>query len=1070
MNTTDPEYYKWTQWIFLKLFENWLAYEQDLPINYCPSCKTGLANEEVLWDFSCERCGTQVEKKKIRQWVLAITKYAERLLADVDNLDWPEGIKDMQRNWIGKSEGCEFELKKSDDEIKTIRVYTTRVDTVYGMTYAVIAPDHPDVHDFIEGSESDSCLAYIKKANSQSDQDRTADDKEKTWVFTGSYVINPYNGEQVPLWIADYVLGNYGTWAVMAVPAHDERDFEFAKKYDLEIKKVVAEYSILTWEYAPREWFDTREKTCATIIVEHPDEEKYLVQDFENGELWFTGWGLEWDETPQEAAIRELEEESWLIHTSEMKLSGIMVWHGFKERKQTNCKDPDFVFFTKAQNLEWFQLNCHENVNYKNIWLTKNEILENNRFKSHHKKQFQDYLKWEHATTYYWILMESWDYNGLTSQEAKEKFTQLAEEKLFGHKKVNYKLRDWLFSRQRYWGEPIPVVHCETCWIVGEKEENLPILLPETDNFEPSGDGTSPLTLIDEFVNTTCPKCDGPAKRETNTMPQWWGSCWYYLRFMDNKNSENLVGSEVEKYWGQVDSYVGGAEHAVLHLLYARFWHKFLFDIWVVSTNEPFYRLRNQGMILGMSYRNAKWKLIADDMVDEKWWKYYDSETWEELEKIPAKMSKSLKNVINPDDIVQQYGADTLRMYEMYMADFKDAAPWDPSSIVGVRRFLDKFYSMMTGETPRPAKSDDDAMRVLHKTIKKVEIDIENYKFNTAIAQMMILLNTGEPQDTEKNLQWKRAFIQLLHPFAPHMAEECWELVAPERQDILKVYFATGNDGKITRAQSVLDNLKSKITLDKIPELIEVEETATTPLECALQKIEAYKNKGYKVPIMVADTSVYFEGQDFDPTKVRRTALESAGKKESELSKHEIAEIMIDFYKNKAKQAGWSIDIYYIDACVLLLPNGELKAFECRREYTLTDTHIWDTYTYAPMRGLCISKITWKRAHETTMKDYNKEFTPVAEAFAEIFELQGDSIFFTSWPKYDEAMTIDSEVTIWVQVLGKVRGQIQISVDEDKDSVLEKAKSEPSVAKWLEWKELIKEIYVPGKIVNLVVK
>jgi len=816
IDTTDPEYYKWTQWIFLKLFEQGLAYEQDLPINYCPSCKTGLANEEVLGDFSCERCGTQVEKKKIRQWVLAITKYAERLLADVDDLDWPEGIKDMQRNWIWKSEGCEFELKKSDDDSKSIRVYTTRVDTVFGMTYAVIAPDHNDVYDFIESSHSDECLAYIKKANNQSDQDRTADDKEKTWVFTGSYVINPYNGEQVRLWIADYVLGNYGTWAVMAVPAHDERDFEFAKKYDLEIRRVVAEIQ--------------------------PKTSKEWVSKYYTIEIW---------------------NEAYFI--------------------------PE----------EWSDLDI--------------------------------------AMTDYWIIFNSGEYNGLTSQEAKIKFTELAQEQWFGHKKVNYKLRDWLFSRQRYWGEPIPLIHLESdnvsalpasnsenAWVkdgeilmIGEKEfskiydgiygkivcdYNLPLELPEVEEYQPAGDGTSPLTKVDDFVHVQLAD-NLSGKRETNTMPQWGGSCWYYLRFMDNKNSENLVGSEIEKYWGQVDSYVGGAEHAVLHLLYARFWHKFLFDIGVVSTNEPFYRLRNQWMILWMSYRNAKGKLIADDMVETRphpnplpkgegtsiiW--YFDKETGEQLEKIPAKMSKSLKNVINPDDIVQQYGADTLRMYEMYMADFKDAAPWDPSSIVGVRRFLDKFYSMMTGENPRPAKSDSDAMKTLHKTIKKIEEDIENYKFNTAIAQMMILLNTGEPVDEKKNIEWKRAFIQVLHPFAPHMAEECWEKLAPKRQEILKVYFATGNTAKITRAQSVLDTLRSKITLEVIPELIDVEETGSTPLECAMQKIEVYKDAWYSVPIITADTSIHFPDEDLDPTRVRRNALEAVWKDESELSIEEIAE------------------------------------------------------------------------------------------------------------------------------------------------------------------------------------
>lgn len=1017
IDTTDPEYFKWTQWIFLKLFEAGLAYEQDLPINYCPSCKTGLANEEVLSDFSCERCGNQVEKKKIRQWVLAITKYADRLLSDVDDLDWPEGIKDMQRNWIGKSEGCEFELKKAGDESKAIRVYTTRVDTVFGMTYAVIAPDHADVGKFISEENRIECEAYISKANKQSDQDRTADDKEKTGVFTGSYVINPYNGEQVQLWIADYVLGNYGTWAVMAVPAHDERDFEFAKKYDLEIK-----YSIWVKNIAELEYVDVEQ----------------------------SGW--------------------------------------------------------------------KPNITLEDIIL-KEDILV-----------VIPTEEYSIPVTWYWFLVNSWEFDGLTSQEAKEKFTQLAQEQGFGHKKTNYKLRDWLFSRQRYWGEPIPLIHVDSddvralprvtslddameagkayvlktqansesdqrtlCSKGQEKslvidgkivskiysgiyndiicDYELPLKLPEVDEYQPSGDGTSPLTKVDDFVDVTLAS-NLSGKRETNTMPQWGGSCWYFLRFMDCKNPEDLVWSEIEKYWGSVDSYVGGAEHAVLHLLYARFWHKFLFDIGVVSTSEPFQRLRNQGMILGMSYRNSAGKLIANDMMEEKDGKYFDIETGEELEKIPAKMSKSLKNVINPDEIVEKYGADTLRMYEMYMADFKDAAPWDTSSIVWVRRFLDKVSSLFLEDGSRDAKSDDEAMKVLHKTIKKVEQDIENYKFNTAIAQMMICINAGEPKDTEKKQQWRKAFIQLLHPFAPHMAEECWDKITSPIEGYSKIYFATNNTSKIERAQKLFSEIYSKAIVEKYSDIIEVEETGETSLECALQKLEVYKWKEIDAPIAVADTSVYFENADFDfePTKVKRTALELAGKKESDLSVEEIAELMIDYYQAKAKEAGWKLNYHYIDSWAVLYPNGEIKTLEYRREYILTDIRKGELKPYFPMSALYVSKYTGKRHHESTDEDFFVEFAGQTEALSELFGYQGNSIFFSPWPEYDEAMTVDSEVTIGVQVLGKLRGEIQISLWEDKESVLEKAKNLESVAKWLEGKNLVKEIYVPGKIVNLVVK
>jgi leucyl-tRNA synthetase len=663
VDTTDPEYYKWTQWIFLELFKKWLAYEQDLPINYCPSCKTGLANEEVLSDNTCDRCGTRVERRPIRQWVLKITEYADRLLSDIDELDWPEGIKEMQRNWIWKSEGCEFTMRKSDDETKSISVYTTRVDTVFGMTYAVLAPDHPSVEDFITAEKRAECDTYIEWVKWKSDLDRTNEGKEKTGVWTGSYVINPYNNESVPLWIADYVLGSYGTGAVMAVPAHDERDFAFAKKYDLLINVVVI-----------------------------PD-------------------------------------------------------------RDGNFKDP----------------------------YTTDGLLTN-----------------------------SGEFNWLTSSEARQIFSQKAETEGFGKKKVNYKLRDWLFSRQRYWGEPIPLIHISNedytnlprtswKWATIETRENgeflmidgvefsqvytgitgkiiidsrLPLTLPEVEKYEPAGDGQSPLATVPDWVNVQlADNLNG--KRETNTMPQWGGSCWYYLRYMDNKNPDALASQEALNYWGMVDEYVGGAEHAVLHLLYARFWHKVLYDIGVVPYKEPFQKLTNVGMILAYAYERQDGWLVAVDLVEEKDGKFFERETGKEVKQVVAKMSKSLKNVVNPNDIVREHGADTLRLYEMSISAFTDTAPWNGDAIIGVRRFLDKAYSMVI-EGKNQAKDDMKAMKLLHKTIKKVGEDIVEYKFNTAISALQILLNEWIPADTEFALEWKTAFAILLHPFAPHMAEELY--------------------------------------------------------------------------------------------------------------------------------------------------------------------------------------------------------------------------------------------------------------------------------------------------------
>jgi leucyl-tRNA synthetase len=877
VDTTDPEYYKWTQWIFLELFKKWLAYEQDLPINYCPSCKTGLANEEVLSDNTCDRCGTRVERRPIRQWVLKITEYADRLIEDLDWLDWPEGIKEMQRNWIGKSEGCEFRMMKKmewkptalllhgwdDRENRTewhwmeptknelekmgyevimeqlpgnnapnldeqlafldqykekmddrsvvighsmwgflamhfvqglskkigslicvapifnglihhvdwskeatgweigansmqknydpekiknnlsnwhvflsendwgitypeakkhfesiggvdiasvpnaghftssdgyatfpdllecldhIRVYTTRVDTVYGMTYAVLAPDHPKVEDFITPEQREACTKYIEGVQGKSDLDRTNDGKEKTGVFTWSFVINPYNGESVPLWIADFVLGHYGTGALMAVPGHDERDREFAHLYNLPILQSI-------------------ETTVS----------------FDNG-----AWKKEYGEDGKSIALN------------------------------------------------------------------------------------------------------------LSSKDARNTLSKKAETEWFGHKKINYKLRDWLFSRQRYWGEPIPLIHisiedfenlprindtseatdpniayildkkwtdkrCKNCTcgdvgctklIIGGKsyskvydgingkiiiEPNLPLTLPQVEKYEPAGDGQSPLATAPLWVNVKLAN-NLNGKRETNTMPQWWGSCWYYLRYMDPKNHEALASQASLDYWGIVDEYVGWAEHAVLHLLYARFWHKVLFDAWVVPTKEPFQKLTNVGMILAYAYEREDGGLVAVDLVREQDGKFYEIETGKEVKQVVAKMSKSLKNVVNPNDIVREFGADTLRLYEMSMAGFIDTAPWNPEAIIGVRRFLDRVYATFT-EGKNIAKDDMKAMKLLHKTVKKVGEDIVDYKFNTAISALMILQNEWVPSDEDFKIEWREKFLTLLHPFAPHMAEELWMFV-----------------------------------------------------------------------------------------------------------------------------------------------------------------------------------------------------------------------------------------------------------------------------------------------------
>ncbi len=596
LSTTTPDYYRWTQWIFVQLFKKGLAYEAKLPINWCPSCKTGLANEEVI-DGKCERCSTLVERKDLRQWVLKITAYADRLLAGLKSVDWPEKTRTAQEYWIGRSEGTEITFGIDGLEQK-LTVFTTRVDTIFGCSYVVVAPEHPVLESIVTPENKEAVEAYVSATKAKSDMERTELNQDKTGIFTGSFAINPYNNEYVPIWIADYVLGHYGTGAVMAVPAHDERDFAFAQKYNLPIKSVI--------------------KSVAGEVIA-PSTDNLMVEDG--------------------------------------------------------------------------------------------------------------------------ICFDSGPLTGLASAEARNQAVAIGEKGSFATKKVNYRLHDWVFSRQRYWGEPIPVVHCPHCGPVAVPESQLPLLLPEVEKYEPTGTGESPLAGITEWINTTCPECKEPAKRETNTMPQWAGSCWYFLRFIDPTNDKVLADYKLLEKFGPVDMYVGGSEHAVLHLLYARFWNLFLFDIGAVPFAEPFKSLRHQGMILGENHQ---------------------------------KMSKSRGNVVNPDIIINEYGADTFRLYEMFMGPFTEMKPWSTKSIEGTHRFLQKVWRL--SEKPLTGEAQSATTVLLHKTIKKVGEDIMNFSFNTAVSQLMILVNALSDQESLQRTDFEN-LLRLLSPFAPHLTEEIWEKI-----------------------------------------------------------------------------------------------------------------------------------------------------------------------------------------------------------------------------------------------------------------------------------------------------
>ena len=650
VNTTDPKYYKWTQWIFEQLYKKGLAYVAEVPVNWCPALGTVLANEEVI-DGRSERGNHPVERRPMRQWMLKITDYAEKLLADLDTLDWPEGIKEMQRNWIGKSTGALVDFGTTVGE--KITVYTTRCDTLFGATYMVLSPEHALVAKWLKAGvlkNAADVTAYQKKAASKSDLERTELNKEKTGVrLEGVAGINPVNGSELPIFISDYVLASYGTGAIMAVPAHDERDFDFAKVFNLPIVQVVA----------PAE--SEAAKTAS------PDPVPY------------TG----------DAAFTDIA-------------SGVMVSSGF---------------------------------------LT-----------------------------------------GLSVAEARPKMISWLEEKGVGKAKTQYKLRDWLFSRQRYWGEPFPVIHWEDGTNSLVPEEDLPLTLPELADYKPTGTGEPPLSKATDWVNVVDPVTGKKGKRETNTMPQWAGSCWYYLRYIDPHNDKAFADPELLKKWLPVDLYVGGAEHAVLHLLYARFWHKVLFDLGLVPTSEPFHRLVNQGMILGMAYRTKRGVLIPMDKIEWRDGKPYGAEEggeMEELSESPAKMSKSLRNVVNPDDVIHDYGADSLRLYEMFMGPLQAVKPWSTKGVEGVFRFLKRANRFVT-ETPiveRPLSAAE--AKSLNAMIKKVGEDLESLSFNTGISAMMVFINEAEGFAKAGGVprEYLEKFVLCLSPFAPHLGEELWSFL-----------------------------------------------------------------------------------------------------------------------------------------------------------------------------------------------------------------------------------------------------------------------------------------------------
>jgi leucyl-tRNA synthetase len=769
VDTTDPKYYKWTQWIFLQLYKQGLAYKKNMPINWCLKCKIGLANEEVV-DGKCERCGGDVEKRDKEQWMLAITKYADKLLNGLDTVDYIPQAKTQQQNWIGRSEGAEinFELyftknlaandnRGPNGEKAQLTVFTTRPDTLFGATYMVLAPEHPwvtlatdDTHDVLENKAE--VLDYVNATKKKTDLERSAEGREKTGVeLKGVKAINPVNGEQIPLFIADYVLGGYGTGAIMAVPAHDERDFEFAKKYNLVVKQVVAPHIVLTGDCTPREEKETSRKDVVSAIVRNKKTNEYLVLNWENKRFGFIGGGIESGETYEEAVKRELiEETGYTSFEIVREVIPYLYGHGYKPRKDINCFDLDKVFLIDILDTEKQEDNENVAGEHSLKWLEEKEMSAVLTL-DHHKFIWNWFVNNEECFSDEGIAINSSFLNGLSTTEAKEKMIQHLEEKNIGKRKVQFKLRDWVFSRQRYWGEPIPLVYCEHCaktdssqnpgWIP-LPEDQLPLELPKVEKYQPTDTGESPLSVMTDWVSTTCPQCGGAARRETDTMPNWAGSSWYFISYAMRKEQEEYVWDrKTIDYWMKdgIDWYNGGMEHTVLHLLYSRFWNQFLFDIGAVPVSEPYKKRTSHGMIL------------ASDGL---------------------KMSKSLGNVINPDEMVEKFGTDAFRAYIMFMGPFDQAVAWDTNGVIGVRRFLDRVYGLQE-KVQSGVVMDSKVIAVLHQTIKAVSDGIESMRFNVAVAKMMECSNELLKQESIDQEVFE-SFLKLLSPFAPHLAEELW--------------------------------------------------------------------------------------------------------------------------------------------------------------------------------------------------------------------------------------------------------------------------------------------------------